>query len=110
MLKFFYLFLSIVFEVAGTISLKLSDGYTKILPTISMAVCYIICFYFLSRCMNQFASIGYVYAVWSGIGICFITIIGIYLFDNKVDMMGILGLSFIIIGAVVLNLFSKMSH
>ena len=110
MLKFVYLSLAIIFEVLGTIALKFSNGYTQMLPTISSAISYVVCFYFLSRCLNEFSSIGFVYALWSGFGIVLITILGIFLFKNVVDIPGIIGISLIILGALVLNLFSKMSH
>ena len=110
MLKFVYLSLAIIFEVLGTIALKFSNGYTQMLPTISSAISYIACFYFLSRCLNEFSSIGFVYALWAGFGIVLITILGIFLFKNVVDIPGIIGISLIILGALVLNLFSKMSH
>ena len=66
--------------------------------------------YFLSKCLNEFASIGYVYAIWAGLGIVLITLLGVIFFKNVVDLGGIIGISLIVIGAVVLNLFSKMSH
>jgi small multidrug resistance pump len=110
MLKFYYLSLAILFEVAGTISLKLSNGYTKIFPTIVMALSYAICFFFLSKCLNEFNSIGFVYAIWSGVGIVLISLLGVFFFNNTVDISGILGLSLIIAGAIILNLFSKMSQ
>ena len=95
MLKFVYLSLAIIFEVVGTISLTLSKGYTQIIPTISMVVSYVICFYFLSKCLNEFASIGYVYAIWAGLGIILITLSGVIFFKNIVDLAGIIGLSLI---------------
>ena len=110
MIKFIYLGLAIIFEVFGTISLKLSNGYTQIIPTIGMVVSYVICFYFLSKCLNEFASIGYVYAIWAGLGIVLITLFGVIYFKNSIDISGVIGISLIILGAVVLNLFSKMSH
>jgi small multidrug resistance pump len=110
MLKFYYLSLAIFFEVAGTISLKLSNGYTKIYPTIVMALCYAICFFFLSKCLNEFNSIGFVYALWAGIGIVLITLLGVIFFKNVVDIPGVIGISLIVLGAIILNLFSKMSH
>mgnify|MGYP001186789044 FL=1 len=60
--------------------------------------------------MNEFASIGYVYAIWAGLGIVLITLLGVVFFKNVVDLAGIIGISLIVTGAVVLNLFSKMSH
>ena len=110
MIKFIYLGLAIIFEVFGTISLKLSNGYTQIIPTVGMVVSYVICFYFLSKCSNEFASIGYVYAIWAGLGIVLITLFGVIYFKNSIDISGVIGISLIILGAVVLNLFSKMSH
>ena len=110
MLKFFYLLLAIIFEVVATISLKLSNGYTQITPTIVMAISYIVCFYFLSKCLNEFVSIGYVYAIWAGLGIVLITLLGVIFFKNVVDIPGVIGISLIVLGAMVLNLFSKMSH
>ncbi len=110
MIKFIYLGLAIIFEVFGTISLKLSNGYTQIIPTVGMVVSYVICFYFLSKCLNEFSSIGYVYAIWAGLGIVLITLFGVIYFKNSIDISGVIGISLIILGAVVLNLFSKMSH
>ena len=110
MIKFIYLGLAIIFEVFGTISLKLSNGYTQIIPTVGMVVSYVICFYFLSKCLNEFTSIGYVYAIWAGLGIVLITLFGVIYFKNSIDISGVIGISLIILGAVVLNLFSKMSH
>ena len=75
-----------------------------------MVISYVICFYFLSKCLNEFASIGFVYAIWSGVGIVLITLLGVIFFKNIVDLPGIIGISLILIGVVVLNLFSKMSH
>ncbi|MDC0594506.1 SMR family transporter [Alphaproteobacteria bacterium] len=110
MLKFVYLSLAIIFEVIGTISLKFSNGYTQILPTISSAIAYVACFYFLSRCLYEFSSIGFVYGLWAGLGIVLITLLGIFFFKNVIDVPGIIGISLIILGVLVLNLFSKMSH
>ena len=110
MLKFIYLLLAIIFEVIATISLKLSNGYTQITPTIVMAISYIVCFYFLSKCLNEFISIGYVYANWAGLGIALITLLSVIFFKNAVDIPGVIGISLIVLGAVVLNLYSKMSH
>jgi len=65
------------------------------------------CFYFLSRCLNEFSSIGFVYALWAGLGIVLITLLGIFFFKNVIDIPGIIGISLIILGTLVLNLFSK---
>ena len=110
MSKYFLLSLTIILEVIGTMALKLSEGYTKLVPTIVMASSYSACFYFFSKCLNQFNSVGYVYAIWAGFGIFLITLAGIIFFHNQIDLAGIIGLSLIVLGAVVLNLFSNISH
>ena len=68
-----------------------------------------VCFYFLSLSLKYFTSIGYVYAIWSALGIVLLTLIGIFYFKEQMDFAGILGLFLIIIGVVILNIFSKIS-
>ena len=110
MIKYFYLSLAIIFEVIGTLSLKASHGFTKIIPSIVVVVTYIACFYFLSLALNYFKSVGFIYAIWAGIGIVLVTVFGVILFKNVVDLPGVIGLSLIVAGAVILNIFSRMAH
>ncbi len=101
-----FLLIAIVSEVIATASLKQSDGFTKLLPSAIVIVGYGIAFYFLSLTLRAIP-VGIAYAVWSGIGITLITIIGWIVFDQRLDMPAILGITLIIIGVVILNLFSK---
>lgn len=105
--NFIYLFLAIIFETCATSLLKLADGFTKPLPTIMSIIFYIGSFYCLSNCLKTMP-IGIVYAIWSGLGIVILTIVGIFAFKQTPDWVTIIGLLLIISGVVVLNLFSKM--
>ena len=108
-MKFIYLMLAIIFEVIGTISLKSSQGFTVLKPSILTIFSYTLCFYFLSLTLKYFTSLGYIYAVWSGLGIVLVTLAGIFYFKNDIDFAGVVGLSLIILGVVVLNALSKIS-
>ncbi len=108
-MKFLFLILAIIFEVIGTISLKASEGFTVLKPSIITVLSYALCFYFLSLTLRYFSSIGYIYAVWSGLGIVLIALVGIFYYKEQIDIAGIVGLGLIILGAVILNIFSKIS-
>lgn len=108
-MKFLYLFLAITFEVIGTTSLKASEGFTILKPSILTVISYALCFYFLSLSLKYFTSLGFVYAVWSGFGIVLVASVGVIYFKEQIDIAGIIGLGLIILGAIVLNVFSKIS-
>ncbi len=93
-------------EVLGTTLLQQSQQFTKPWPTLGMAVCYGVAFYLLSLALRQMP-VGIAYAVWSGLGVVLISIIGLVLFRQKLDLPAILGLVMIVGGVVVINLFSK---
>ncbi len=101
-----YLFLAIIAEVIGTSALKTSEGFTKLVPSGIVIVGYGIAFYLLSLVLKSFP-VGIVYAIWSGVGIVLITIVGVVAFKQTLDLPAIIGMSLIVAGVVVLNLFSK---
>lgn len=107
MLNYLFLFLAIVLETAGTTLLKMSDQFTKIVPSIVSLVCYVGSLYLLSLCLRT-VPIGIAYATWSALGIALITISGIFFFKQTPDLPAIIGLVLIAAGVAVLNLFSKM--
>lgn len=107
MLNYLFLFLAIVMETAGTTLLKMSDQFTKVLPSIFSLVCYVGSLYLLSLCLRT-VPIGIAYATWSALGIALITISGIFFFKQTPDLGAIVGLLLIVTGVAVLNLFSKM--
>ncbi|MGK0373671.1 MAG: small multidrug resistance pump [Arenicella sp.] len=103
---YWYLAIAIVAEVAGTIALKASDGLTQVAPTIIVIVAYATAFYFLSLVLKTLP-VGLVYALWSGMGIVFITIVSAIVFKQIPDAAAIVGMSLIVLGVVVINVFSK---
>ena len=110
MQHYIYLSIAIVSEVIATSALKESEGFTRLWPSIVVMVGYAIAFYFLSLVLKTI-SVGVVYAIWSGAGIVLITLVAWVLFGQSLDVPAIIGLLLIIVGVVVLNLFSKtVSH
>tara|TARA_Y100001968_G_C18802832_1_gene456479 strand:+ start:63 stop:392 length:330 start_codon:yes stop_codon:yes gene_type:complete len=101
-----YLTIAIIGEVIATTALKESVGFTKIIPSFLVVFGYSIAFFFLSITL-KYIPLGITYAIWSGIGICLISIIGFIRFNQILDIYAIIGLLFIIIGVVMINLFSK---
>jgi small multidrug resistance pump len=100
------LVVAIVFEVLGTSAMQAAHHFTKLVPTLIMVVCYAIAFYFLSYTLRVIP-VGIAYAIWSGLGIVLISLVGYFVFGQKLDLAAILGLGLIIAGVVVLNVFSK---
>ena len=101
-----YLFLAIMSEEIATASLKSTEGFTKPIPSIIVLVGYCAAFYFLSLTLDTI-SIGVAYAIWSGVGVATITVVSYFLYDQKIDLAGILGIGLIIAGVIVLRLFSE---
>jgi small multidrug resistance pump len=107
MKNYLFLLLAIICEVIGTSALKESEQFSKLLPTITVIGGYIAAFYFLSIVVKTIP-IGIVYAIWSGAGIVLIILVGIVLFKQIPDIGAIIGITLIITGVIVLNVFSKM--
>ena len=99
----FYLILAIAFEVIGTTFMKLSDGFSKLGPSIAMFIFYILSLSALSFALKKF-EVGTAYAIWSGLGTALITIIGIIIFKESLSPLKIISIILIIIGVVGLQL------
>ena len=97
---------AIALEVAGTTLLQASQQFTRPWPTAGMAVCYGLAFYLLSIALKQMP-VGIAYAIWSGLGVVLISIIGAVAFRQRLDLPAVAGLAMIVGGVVVINLFSK---
>ena len=102
-----YLFLigAILFEVAGTMLLPVSQNFTKIIPTVALSVFYLCAFYFLTFVVNKLP-IAVVYATWSGLGIFTIAILGYIFFKQTLAWQAIIGLFLIVIGVILVNSFA----
>jgi small multidrug resistance pump len=100
-----YLALGIFLEVIGTTCLKLSDGFTNAIPSTACAFCFLAALYCLSFSVKSL-EIGVVYAIWSGVGVALITLIGAVYFHEALSYMKILFIGVIVIGVVGLQLVS----
>lgn len=105
-MSYIYLAIAIVAEVVGTSALKASAGFTKPIPTIGVVMGYGVAFYFLSLVLKTIP-VGIAYAIWSGLGIVLITAVGFIAFNQKIDTPAIIGMTLIISGVIVMNVFSN---
>jgi small multidrug resistance pump len=103
------LLLAIVAETIATSALKASDGFSRLLPSVLVVVGYGVSFYCLGLTLKVIP-IGIAYAVWSGVGILLITLVGMLLYRQTPDWPAVLGLSLILAGILVINVFSKMTQ
>lgn len=101
-----YLILAIVLEFSGTLSMKLSNGFTRWVPSVLMFVFYGSSFTFLNYALKSMR-ISVVYATWSGIGIVLISLAGSFLFREKMSLPSTLWMVIIVIGVVGLNISIK---
>jgi small multidrug resistance pump len=99
--------IAIVAEVIATSALRASEGFTRLVPALVVLLGYGISFYCLSLTLRSLP-VGIVYAIWSGVGIVLITLVAIVMYRQIPDLAAVAGLSLIVAGVVVLNLFSKM--
>ncbi|MBN1589617.1 MAG: multidrug efflux SMR transporter [Pirellulales bacterium] len=106
-MHYLYLIIAICAETVATSALKMSEEFTRPLPSLVVVVGYSASFYLLSLCLKTM-KVGFVYAVWSGLGIVLISIIGVFCFKQRVDAAGLIGIVLIVVGIVVLNAFSNI--
>jgi small multidrug resistance pump len=105
-IQYVYLIIAVIFETFGTACLKSSNEFTKLWPSLGVIIGFAGAFYFLALTL-RYMPIGVVYAVWSGLGIIFIALIGLIVFKQSLDIAAYIGMGLIIAGVVVLNLFSN---
>jgi small multidrug resistance pump len=104
-MTYFYLALAIAAEVAGTSLLKATEEFTKIVPTAFLVFFYVISFWLMTLALRDLP-LGVVYAVWSGLGIVLVAIIGAVIYKEIPDLASLIGMALIISGVVVMHLFS----
>lgn len=102
----FALAVAIVCEVIATAALKSSDGFTRLWPSLAVIVGYGLAFYALSLALRAIP-VGVAYAIWSGVGIVGIALIGWLVFRQALDLPAIIGIGLILAGVLVLNLCSQ---
>lgn len=103
---YFYLLLAVITETIGTSALQASAQFTRLWPSVLVVVAYVISFYLLGLTL-KYMPVGIMYAIWSGLGIAFIALIGWIIFDQNLDLPAVLGIALILGGIVIIQLFSK---
>jgi small multidrug resistance pump len=104
-MHWFFLGAAILFETIGTTALQASQQFSRLGPSLLVVVAYGVSFYLLAIVL-KYIPVGVAYAIWSGLGICFIAAIGYFVFGQRLDAPAIVGISMIIAGILVINLFS----
>lgn len=105
---YLFLGLAIFFEVLATSFLKLSEGFTQLVPSVIVVVGYALAFYFLGLTLKELP-LGITYAIWAGSGIVLLAIIGIVFFKQMPDLAAWIGMGFILSGVIIIQVFSKTS-
>lgn len=104
-MNWIYLLAAIAFEIVATSALKATDGFTRLAPTLLTVACYIAAFFCLSVALRTIP-MGVAYAIWSGVGIVAISIVGFVLYRQTLDGPALAGIGLILAGTLVINLFS----
>ncbi|QGA82665.1 multidrug efflux SMR transporter [Halomicrobium sp. LC1Hm] len=99
---------AIVSELVGTTALKLSDGFSRPLPSLGVVVGYGVAFYLVSLTLEELP-IGVVYGTWAALGIVGVAAIGVVVFDEPIDAVGIVGILLIVGGVYCVNVLSRMA-
>jgi small multidrug resistance pump len=105
---YIYLLIAILSEVTASTALRATKGFTQLVPSIITVVGYAVSFYALSYTLSVF-KLGITYAIWSGVGMVLITILGWLIYGQKMDWAGLLGIGLIIAGVIVIQLFSDQA-
>lgn len=104
-----YLAAAILFETIGTTALQASRQFTRLGPSLLVVASYGVSFYLLAMTL-AYMPVGVVYAIWSGLGICFIAAIAWIVFGQTLDTAAILGMALIIAGIVIIQMFSDSAR
>lgn len=106
MRNWLYLLIAILFEVVATSTLPATKGFTRWLPSLVVVAGYAAAFYFLALTLRTIP-VGIAYAIWSGLGVALVALVGWAVYGQKLDGAGFIGIALIVAGVAVLNLFSK---
>lgn len=104
-MSWLYLILAIIFETVATSALKMSNGFTVLIPSVCTVIFYTVCFVFLSYSLKTI-DVSVAYAIWGAFGILLISLIGIIFFHESVSVVKVLSILLIIAGTVGLRLAS----
>lgn len=102
-MQWLYLTIAIVCEVIATSALKASEGFTRLTPSVVVVLGYVVAFYCLSLTLRSIP-VGIVYAIWSGVGIVLISMVGWLLFGQTLSWVALLGMGLITVGVIIVNM------
>ena len=105
-MTYLYLALAIIAEVAATSALKASEEFSRLIPSLIVVVGYGAAFYFMTLVLRVIP-VGITYAIWSGLVIVLVTVVGFFLYRQTPDIPAMLGMGLIISGVVVIHVFSR---
>ena len=108
-MTYLYLAMAIIAEVTATSALKASAEFTKLIPSVIVVVGYGMSFYLFTLVLRVMP-VGITYAIWASLGIVLVVIIGAVIYKEVPDIPALIGITFIIAGVVVINMFSKSIH
>jgi len=94
---------AILTEVAGTLALRASEGFSKLVPSLIVVAGYIVSFVLLAIVLDRGLPVGVAYAIWAGIGVALVAILGKLLFDDPLTALSALGIALIIAGVVLVE-------
>ncbi|MEK2688867.1 DMT family transporter [Bdellovibrio sp. GT3] len=97
-----YLAAAIIFEILGTIGMKYADGFTRLIPSVLMVLCFAISFFCITFALKTLP-VSVVYAIWAGVGTAIMAVLGLVMFNEPLPMQKVLATSLIVLGVVMLN-------
>lgn len=101
--------LAITVEIVGTLSLRATDGFTRLLPSLVVVISYTVAFFLLSLVLKRGFDVAVVYALWSAVAIVAISVIGAVFLDERLTIVQVLGMTLIVMGVLALELGSDSS-
>nr|WP_300310165.1 SMR family transporter [Halomonas sp.] len=107
-MSYLYLALAIVAEVIATSALKASEGFSRFWPSVLVVAGYLTAFYLLALVLRS-VPVGIAYALWAGLGIVLVALVGIVVYGEKPDFPAVLGMAMIVGGVAIIQLFSSVA-
>ena len=107
-LGYIYLLLAVILGITSNGFLKTTNGFTNLVPTLMCVVSIVLCLFFLAKAM-MIIPVSFTYATYGGLTITAVTIFGILKYNQVPNIYGIIGISLIIIGVILVNFLGKTS-
>ena len=105
-LGYIYLLLAVIFGITSNGFLKTTNGFTNLVPTIMCILTIVICIFFLAKAM-MIIPVGFTYATYGGLTITAVTLFGIFKYNQTPNIFGVIGITLIIIGVILVNFLGK---